>query len=540
MQHSIWKKGLVLGIMLVFLGASTTLGINASITTPQLPRVVQQHIQAIKQDVVRQPCLVGNVKVSPGAENDYHPRMTTNAGGDIIIVYEQEEDSYTKTVPVVCSADEGNTWTQQFLFNSLVFQGSGILAHPDIIYNPAKDLLWFVAVDPHAEMYNNNVYFIPGDIAHATEATGYAISGSTSDYYETACTHTNDYFLSFTTQSYSGYLLHVFGLVWFAYPDYSHPPGLGGFYSDDNSLIRTAPVAEIEADYNTNRWFVVAESGAIEDGTQICIKSGTTDRLLITSGEQKDGMDKYGDISESPGEFLGLGTNPDVSGSGSNVAVVFVRDGNILCSISSCVATYEPEFNWHTTVVEIGGASTPAVYMQGNNVYCAYVKGGNLYLKVSEDGGTTWGAAEQKNDIDGMVVAEKDAVDICKSGIAFTDKRNGNYDIYFSSYAARPTPELAITGLAPMKMTIKNLGNAPAFNVSWSITVDGGFIILGRSSSGILLGSFKPGQESTVGQSQLLLGFGYIEIIGTAWADNAPMISAKLTGRLLLFFFHPE
>ena len=84
---------------------------------------------------------------------------------------------------MVYSADEGDTWTQQFLFNSLVFQGSGILADPDIIYNPAQDLLWFDAVDRLAEMYNEEMYFIPGDIATATEAIGYAISGSTMNYW---------------------------------------------------------------------------------------------------------------------------------------------------------------------------------------------------------------------------------------------------------------------------------------------------------------------------------------------------------------------
>ena len=174
--------------------------------------------------------------------------------------------------------------------------------------------------------------------------------------------------------------------------------------------------------------------------------------------------------------------------------------------------------------------------MQGNNVYCAYVKGGNLYLKVSEDGGVTWGAAEQKNDVDGTVVAEKGAVDICKSGIAFTDTRNGNYDIYYAPYEAIPTPELAITVLGPMTMIIKNVGNAPAFNVSWSITVNGGFIILGRSSSGVLLGLLEPGQEVTVGQNKFLLGFGVIEITYAAWADNAPMVSVSLTAKLLWIF----
>jgi hypothetical protein len=465
--------------------------------------------------------------------------MTTNGLGQPIVVYEQEINEYRRQVPVVYSADDGQTWIIQFLFDSFDFtSGSGILQHPDIIFNALHDLLFLTMIDPNAEMYNNEMTFIPGDIANATDATQYGISGSTSEYYEAVCAHTNDYFLSFTTQSYASINEHVFGLVWFAYPDYSHPPGLAGFYYDDNILLRTAPVAEIEADYNTNRWFVVAESEVIAGGTQICIKSGTTDKVLITSGAQKNGMDKYGDISVAPGEFLGLGTDPDVSGSGSNVAVVFVREGNILCSVSSCVATYEPEFHWRTTVVETGDASTPAVYMEGNNVYCAYIKGGNLYLKISEDGGTTWGVAVQKNDVDGTVVAEKGAVDIGKTGIAFTDMRNGNYDIYFSSYAARPTPELAITSLSPF--TIKNIGNAAAFNVSWSITVNGGIILIGTSSSGVILGPLGPGQEIMVRSSKFLLGFGKIEITFAAWADNAPMVTVKIAGRLLLYFFIPQ
>ena len=143
-------------------------------------------------------------------------------------------------------------------------------------------------------------------------------------------------------------------------------------------------------------------------------------------------MDKYGDPEQAPGEFLGLGTDPDVSGSGSNVAVVFVRDGNILCSVSSCVATYEPEFHWQYNYGRNGWCKYSCSLYARKQYLCAYVKDGNLYYKVSEDGGVTWGEAEQKNDVDGTVVAQKGAVDICKSGIAFIDTRNGNYDIYFA------------------------------------------------------------------------------------------------------------
>jgi hypothetical protein len=441
--------------------------------------------------------------------------MTTNAAGDIIIVYEQEEDVTIKTIPVIYSADEGDTWKQQFLFNSLAFQGSGLLGYPDIIYNPSQDLLWCVAFDPLAEMYNQEMYFIPGDIATTSEILGYAISGSTMNYWYGACAHTNDYFLVFNTEDYGGDMTRILGLTWMVYPDFSYPPGLGGFYYDGQSILRISPLAELEADYNANRWFLVAESEALEGGTQICIKSGTTDKTLLNSGEQKNGMDKYGDPEVAPTEFLGLGTDPDVSGSGSNVAVVFVRDGTLLCSVSSCVAAYEPEFYWQTTTVETGGVSTPAVYMQGNIICVAYVKNGNLYYRVSEDSGVTWGEAQQKNDVEGTVVSQKGSVDVCKLGIAFVDNRTGNYDVYFAEAKGPATPEITIKvilGGLGISAVITNNGDLAATDVAWSIITEG-TVFIGKEKSGTIA-TLNPGEEITV-KTGPMLGFGVVTVTVT-------------------------
>jgi hypothetical protein len=89
-----------------------------------------------------------------------------------------------------------------------------------------------------------------------------------------------------------------------------------------------------------------------------------------------------------------------------------------------------------------------------------------------------------------------------------------------------------------MKMTVKNIGNGVAYNMSWNITIDGNFIILGGQSSGIILETLEPGQEITVGKTQLILGLGRTKITGTACADNAPKVSANIKGILLLFFFY--
>jgi hypothetical protein len=171
--------------------------------------------------------------------------------------------------------------------------------------------------------------------------------------------------------------------------------------------------------------------------------------------------------------------------------------------------------------------------MQGNNVYCAYVKGGNLYLKVSEDGGVTWGAADQKNDVDGTVVAEKGAVAICKGGIAFTDKRNGNYDIYYAPYVAKPTPQMVIASISGgfgVTAVIKNIGDAPTENFPWSITLKSTIFPDARGKNGTI-SSLIPGASLTI-KTGLMVGFGAVTVIVTADTETA-----SKDFKLLLIFF---
>jgi len=516
------RKMLVIGVLFLLLGASTVIGVSASNTNGQNSASIQRTIPAIQKDIVAQTSLVGNVKISPNAGNDYHPRMATTATGTIVIVYEEEADIFTKDMPVVYSPDNGQTWTQQFLFNSLDFQGSGLLQYPDIVYNAPNDLLYTAAIDPNADQYNNEMYFIPGDIATATEANGYAISGtSSSGYWDCACTCTNNFFLSLTTEDYSGTLLQILGLGWFTSPDFAYPPGLGGYYYDGQSLFHMSPVSQLEMSHSTNRVFIVGEV-IVGSDLYVAMKSGAADEALITSGEQQNGMDKYGDVEQIPAAFIGFGSDPDVSGSGSNVCVVYVRDGNVMCSRSSCGALYDPGFSWQESTIETG-ASTPAVYMQGDNAICAYVKGGNLYAKLSSDDGATWGTAEKLNDVDGTVVAEKGAVCVDKLGVAFEDNRNGNIDIYFAAKKGAPSAELviqSISGGIGVSAVVKNTGDAAATNVAWTIASTG-TIFVGKEKSGTIA-TLAPGASVTI-KSGLMLGFGSITTtvtVGTATASK--------------------
>jgi hypothetical protein len=508
---------------------------NASCTNPKLPRVAQQNIQAIKQDIGGQPCLFGNALISRNTGNDYHPRMTTNGLGHTIVVYEQEINAERKNIPVVYSADAGRTWTTQFLFDSFKFvAGSGILQYPDIVYNAPNDLLYLTMIDPDVDMYNNEMSFIPGDIANATETSWYGISTDVLNYCYSACACTNNFFLALTTANLPG-LPQSFQLAWLLYPNFNYPPNIAGFYFSYQTGHQSAPAAEIEMDSNSNQLFIVCET-RLDPGTQITIITNVMNEDLITSGEQQNNMDKYADPEQMPGEYLGLGTDPDVSGSGNKVCVVYVDDGNVICKSSTTSATYNPEFNWQVSTVDTG-ASAPAVYMAGNNVYCAYVKSGNLYLKTSSDGGATWGAAEQKNDIDRTVVAEKGAVDIGKTGIVFTDTRNGNYDIYFSSVTTAPAPQIvidSISGGMGVGAIITNYGDAPAENFNWSITTEGRVFIGGDKSGTATLAP----SASMMIKTGFMVGFGTVTV--TITADTATLTQQFIQIIFLSFDSHKK
>jgi hypothetical protein len=71
-------------------------------------------------------------------------------------------------------------------------------------------------------------------------------------------------------------------------------------------------------------------------------------------------------------------------------------------------------------------------------------------------------------------------------------------------------------GFFKVKATVKNIGDVAADTIDWSITVNGGFILFGRETTGSIA-ALNPGDEQTI-VSKPILGFGktVIKIIATA------------------------
>lgn len=98
-------------------------------------------------------------------------------------------------------------------------------------------------------------------------------------------------------------------------------------------------------------------------------------------------------------------------------------------------------------------------------------------------------------------------------------------------------PELEIESIAGgfgVSALIQNVGDANATDVNWSITLDGGLIILGKEKTGTVA-SIAEGEQAAI-QSSLIFGIGKTTITVTAECAEGSSDEKTAEGFVLLFF----
>jgi hypothetical protein len=101
-----------------------------------------------------------------------------------------------------------------------------------------------------------------------------------------------------------------------------------------------------------------------------------------------------------------------------------------------------------------------------------------------------------------------------------------------------PKPNLTLGtisgGFFEASAIIKNVGDGPATNVHWNITLTGGIILSGQVQAGDIL-SLDPNTLETLSDSPII-GFGHVDINVTVTADGLPELTQTSSGFLLFIY----
>jgi hypothetical protein len=441
------------------------------------------------------------------------------------------------------SQDGGETWD---MFNELYgsASGAGLVMEPDIEYIPSTNEIIYSAIDPTDE-YSACFGWMDGDVTAPTTKFG-ACWGFGAEATYQALSYLGPWAFRFIIgPDGDPDTPHLVEMRYDAANGYAYPQddGYGAFgsYYDGMSMLQTAPAKYPAMAAGSERMYMVFQVDLPEPdgGTQIGFKATHADLdpaspTFIYTGDQVNACDKYADIEVWPWQQYLVGEDPDVAAEGLNLCIVYSHEGKVKCHYTSTHPTAEhtnqPEYTFSNTVIDDG--AYPAVHMRGGKTYCAYVKNGNCYQTISEDGGATWSAPTQLNEVDGTVVAEEGSIAVIDLGTVWTDNRNGAKDLYIAAGGGGDIAVVEIKSIAGgvgVTAEVTNTGTAAATDVAWTIDLEGNLVFLGGHAEGVI-SNLAPGDTVQI-KSGFPLGFGPINIKVTAGEA-----SKTASGTLLLFF----
>jgi len=413
---------------------------------------------------------------------EYHPSLVIS-GNKALIAYETLEGNKNK-IYVKTSVDSGQNWSEARYANA---------TFDDITYNTTSPSFTKTSSDYFG------AFLTPDNSSYIIELTGSELNNiALWDYTNITSSgeHIGDFY-DFKTPDVIRYpasvipwIIGVIGKAEFIeeHDEYDCDDSPMFFYRDvdDPSDSRTivffpeiSGCSNISLCLGTNNLDAPMVYGVCE------INNGSSKNLLFFQGNpdiwnSEDLLRK--NIISSSKNLL----HPKIYAKQNNIYIISETSSQEIVMYHS--NTYGSNGSWISKnvtndILEPGSKpGYPDIYVTDTHVFCSFIESGNLTVTSSNNSGVNWTIPYIINTVNASVVEQYHYKDMANNhNFAWTDNRNGNFDIYFYvDYISKVDLELVdinlTSDLQPLKtnnllqITIKNKGDATAKNIKMNVT----------------------------------------------------------------------
>lgn len=462
-----------------------------------------------------------NTQITTNENDDFNPSIAIDEQNNPILLYASQVNTVTENYDILLrkSQNKGSSWPENLVYRWETETLSEIYPKISVMETGNK------AYGTH-QIQGGGSYLYLHEYNDLSDPDSWEMS-----HFDLTPEITNVQDTAITT--YGGQTIALGGVVDLNYHEYRLQNTMVLFWTGNNS------------DEQWPGLFVINEDEDVE-GSSFPISDLTADsgEDLLVAFKLVENMNQYLYVASCPANdtifenwelsYITVGrgnvTNPYLDATNGINYIVFEEErfGNkdIVCYTSVSGSFWRRSVIANSEVDECN----PVISASGKCAVCVFSKQGNIYEARSDDGGISWSDSEIVNYYDASVNNEKGSVDIEQFYTVWTDKRNGNDDLFMTEVGALPILKMNdIKGGGSIQSSVTNVGNAVEKQIDWSIEIDGPAIP--EKKTGVIQ-TLQPGEKEIV-QMKTVFGFGSIRIT-VSIGEFSKSVDAFALGSLII------